>query len=1765
MSRLDVGPGTDPAEDDRSGLAEPGGPELAIIGMAGRFPGAPSVEALWELLVRGDEGISRFSEEELLAEGLPPELIRHPAYVPARGVIDDALLFDAGYFGMSATEARVTDPQHRLFLEVATEALEEAAIDPSRVHGAIGVMGGADVNSYALGQLLVWTHDLQSLLGNDKDYLATRVAFKLDLRGPAITVQTACSTSLVAVAVAAQSLLSYQCDVALAGGVGLAFPQRQGHVFQEGGILSPDGRCRSFDADGQGTVGADGCGVVVLKRLADALADGDPIRAVIRGIALNNDGAAKIGFTAPSAQGQAEVIAMAQAMAGVSPEDIGYVECHGTATQLGDPIELAALDQVFQAGTERRGFCPIGSVKSNLGHMNSAAGVGGLIKAALCLERATIPPSLHLRRPNPRIDWEGSCFFVNEQVRPWPAGPLPRRAAVSSFGVGGTNAHAVLEEAPPRPEGDPAQDPELLLLSAMDGVALGQLEERICAWLLANPEANLGEVAWTHQLGRRRLAVGKAVAISSAARVREALASAPALPVARPGSGRVAFLLPGQGAQHPGMMVDLHRREPAFREAFARCRDGLAGAFGEDPLALLEQAPAERLARTELTQPLLFALELSLARLYEARGIRPVALLGHSVGELVAACLAGVFSTEDGLQLVLARGRLVAAAPPGAMLAVSRSEAEALALAAQVDPELELAAVNGPEQSVLAGTHEQIGRLSDLLSEQGIGHQRLRTSHAFHSRLLDGVLPDYRQVLQRIRLSPPEIPMLSGVSGDWLRPEEATSPEYWVRQLRRPVRFGPGLARLLEDPELVLCEPGPGTSLGNLARRHPDIGGRAVIQGARPRADGPGRGDREVFVEALGRLALAGIEPDWEALHGGPRQRLRLPTYPFQRQRYWQGLGVQGAIGDTGSGLAGALKRASRPEQMLYSPAWLRQRAPGSSAAEPLRVIHDGDPLGRSLGEEHGQAIALADLPLDLAGWVGDPDAHLVLATLLAPADAPRRLQGGAHLLLRLLRAGARRITVLGRGLCEVEGVEPTSDEPVEGTVSPEGACLRGLVQVLAQEPGTARVRVVDVGLHPTSRALRAELLAGPDAPAFVALSGGWRYLPTPVPLREVAAVDPLPQGAIVLITGGLGQVGLALGLHLARRYRARLVLSSRVGLLARAEWEGWLATHAPNDPTSQRIRAIQQIEEAGGQVLAVAADVADPEALEQLQRRIAPHWGAFDAVVHAAGLAGHAAFRALADTGPEQLDGHLRAKLGGGRVLLAGLPPGTRIVFLSSISTVLGGVGLGAYSAANHAIEALALSSQGRAQAIAYDAWGKNALSATEGGALLDLALGLPQVPVILSSTVDLAARLVQVEQEGRRQLDLRNGPGAGTPIAGTRHPRPELKTPYLAPRNPTETQLAQLWAELFSLEEVGVQDSFFELGGDSLLAIQLGARLKERLGVEIPINELFEQPTIESLARTVLVRRAGAAALDDPLSLVERLSDDEVRAMLAALDAGTAPEDKRLVPERYHFEPGGPVDRGEVRRFYDSVSSQLDASPYRDHALFLNYGYLPNEAPSFSAVPLPAQLPGRNPIRLVCELVGDQQLAPHDRVLDVGCGRGGTVAVLRRYFQVGEITGLDLSPVAVAFCQRRHGDERTRFVQGDAHALPLADRSVDVVTNVESSHCYGELPPFFAEVARVLRPGGVFLYTDVLAASRLDEAVVAMEASGLHIEHRRDITANVLLSCDETSRMNARAFQAGNDEEMLERFLAVPDSALYQAMKAGEQRYVILRARRR
>jgi len=1328
--------------------------DIAIVGMACRVPGASSARELWANVRGKVESIRRYTDDELRAAGVADELLANPNYVRAGGPLDAMEMFDAGYFGFGPRDAAIMDPQHRHFLECCVEALEDAGAPPGRFAGAIGLFAGCGMGAYFAYNLLSRPELLADVglfllrhTGNDKDFLTTRVSYCLDLRGPSVAVQTACSTSLVAVHLACQSLLAMECDLALAGGVTIEQPHRHGYVFKENEILSPDGHCRAFAAESKGTVLTSGLGVVALRRLSDALRDGDPIRAVIKATAINNDGSGKVGYLAPSVDGHAAVVAEALALAGVEPDSIGLFEAHGTGTQVGDPIELAAITQAYRKRTEARGFCALGSLKTNIGHLDTAAGVAGLIKVASALEHRELPPSLHFERPNPIIDFASSPFFVNTEVRPWKQGAGPRRAAISSLGVGGTNAHAILEEAPARQPTAPAEPWQLLLFSGKSGKSADGNVERLRQHLAAQQDTNLADVAFTLLHGRQAHSHRRAVAVRDGAHALEVLASKDArvlaAGVAREAPPGVVFMFPGGGAQYPDMARGLYARYPAYRSALDQCLDLLRPMLGEDLRGLLfparEQhtAAAERMQVAALALPVLFATEYALAQLWLSFGVEPVAMTGHSLGEYTAACLAEVMSLPDALALVVLRSRLQSSVPAGSILSVPLPEAEVKALLGE---ELSLAAVNAAELCAVSGPEHAVAALEAVLTARDVEARRLKISVAAHSAMLDPILDEFRAGVRKMKLRPPTRRFVSNLTGTWAEAHEVTSPEYWVRHLRHTVRFADGMATLMADKDRVFVEVGPGTTLCSLARMQraklPTHDVVACLRHPQEAAD-----DVQFLLTALGRLWCAGRDPDWSRVFGeGARRKLSLPTYAFDHQRYWIEPGARGVAGLERDS---SLTRIRDLADWFVRPSWRPAALPPAAVPARQRFVllldedGPGEALAQALGAGGHDVVRVQRGPAfaALGRWRyalnpaerGDYDAlleelasidfraghfvHLWLARGRRSSDDPAKALEesevlGFFALLSLAQALAQadpdanlRLTVV------TEGAQRVFDEPLD---HPEHATVLGPVRVVPRELAQVQTQWVDVQLPQqrfkrrfdprpeAARALVAQVageLAGSGTDQVVALRPLGRFVQHLEPVTVPEASPPLPvrAGGAYVVTGGLGGLGLACALHLARQARIGLALLSRTGLPPRAEWAGYRQQNA-DDGVARTLRAIEALEATGARVLVLRADVGDPEQVEQAIAEARAALGPIRGLLHGAGVIADAL---LPLKRPESAARVLLPKVRGTLNLERALAdePLDFFVTFSSTSVVLGLPGQVDYVAANAFLDAFAAS----------------------------------------------------------------------------------------------------------------------------------------------------------------------------------------------------------------------------------------------------------------------------------------------------------------------------------------------------------------------------------------------------------------------------------------------------------------------------------------
>ena len=1347
--------------------------DIAIVGMAVNVPGAQNVAAYWDNLRSGVSSIRKLTEAELLAAGETPEKIARKNYVRAAADLQGFETFDAEFFGFSPKDAAILDPQHRKFLEVAWEAMEQAGHVPENVGGPIGVYAGCGMGSYFYFNICSnpdLVDDVGMFLlrhtGNDKDFLSTRVSHVFDLKGPSINLQTACSTSLVAIHYAAAALRAGEVDMALAGGVTIELPQGRGYEFKENEILSPDGECHAFDHRAQGTVFGSGAGCIALKRLSDAQADGDHIWAVIKGSAINNDGAAKAGYLAPSVDGQAAAIALALGASGVPADQIEMVECHGTGTYLGDPIEVAALSEAYGAQTDKVDYARIGSVKTNIGHLDTAAGVAGLVKASLALHHGAMPPSLGYEAPNPAIDFEGSPFSVNAELTPWPRRATPRHAAINALGVGGTNAHAILSEAPLQAASEESDFPfHILCLSGRSKAALDANTTAISAHLRNNPDQDLADISHTLKNGRRGFERRRIVVAETNAEAavlldgndnrrvftHEVLGVDP----------EVVFMFPGGGAQYPDMARDLYETEPSFAEAMDRGLEYLAPQLDYDIRALWlpegdKDAAAETLKKPSIQLPLIAIVEYALAQLWISWGVKPAAMVGHSMGENVAACLAGVMSFESLIDLVLLRGRLFDTVPAGGMLSVPLSLA---AIKPYLSYDLDIASVNGPELTAISGPDAALKELAARLAKDEIESQRIAIDIAAHSRMLDPILDDYREFLVKLDLQTPKMAFMSNRTGQPITAAQATDPEYWVEQLRNTVHFADCIETLSADGPRVYLEVGPGKALSSLAQMCTNVKPAQVLSSLRhPDQD---IADDIYFFGIIGRLWACGVEADWDQIWGEARRnRVLLPTYQFQRSSYFIEAGTQavaaaspevtrmddiadwGAVpswraqyADVDADLQAAVAGAASENWLIFADQHgfaLPVIAQLLAAGATVNVIEAGDSFadmgeGRyTLAPEQGRTGY--DALMTALGEAGQMPTRIAHFWGLTQDDSHRP---GGSFYDRMMEQGFYSLLWLGQALAEREDAPAThltvftngaAQIAAEGLAYPEKAMISGPAGVIPHEVMGLTVSTVDVGLPqaPVAKGMFAradapmgditdvlleDVLAAP-ANTVAAVRDGRRYV-RGIRTQRLGQVETpnITRGGTYLITGGFGGIGQTIAADLMSKHGAHVVLLSRTALPAREAWLRVLETTHAAHATARRIRAVQRLEALSGSIEVVTADVINVaqmrKAIDGLRAR-----GPIAGVIHAAGALDDAP---LLGKTQAQVDAVLAPKVQGLRVLDQLLPDGSvdLMVLFASTSTATRAAGQVDYVAANDYLNAFAQSRSGGATRVVALNWG--------------------------------------------------------------------------------------------------------------------------------------------------------------------------------------------------------------------------------------------------------------------------------------------------------------------------------------------------------------------------------------------------------------------------------------------------------------------------
>lgn len=1487
--------------------------DIAVIGLSCRFPGADNVETFWSNLVQGVESISRFSKEELRAEGCSEELLENPQYVNARGILNDLDKFDANFFGLNPRDARITDPQHKLFMESVWQALESAGYVPEKTKDIIGIYASMADSSYLKNNLYNNNEFLQNVdwfqtrIATSITTLSTQVSYRLNLTGPSINVATACSSALVAISTACQELIDYNCDIAIAGAVAIYVPQKSGYLYQEGGIESPDGHCRAYDANANGTVFSNGIGVTILKRLEDAVRDGDFIYGVIKGWNVNNDGGDKVGFTAPSVNGQAKCIAGALAFADVTPDSIQYIEGHGTGTTLGDAVELMSLAKVFGAQTSNKQFCAIGSVKTNIGHTDIAAGMASFIKTVLSLNTKMIPATLNYSTPNAKIDFVNTPFFVNSELRKWDFGTMPRRAGINASGIGGTNAFLVLEEYE-RPKSEGFSRPyQLLLLSAKTETALEQQTKGLIRDLEKIQTMNeLADIAFTLQVGRADFKYRKALFCSSPGDALHKLANDTSEDIYSRNyegamSPNIVFMFSGQGTQYIGMGKILYNTELEFARLVDDCCKELDSTIKEKVYAFITGTlPETEVTNTLILQPALFVLEYALANFWIYLGVYPQAMIGHSLGEYVAACIGGVMSFEDAIKLVCLRAKLMASTVPGMMLSVERQVELVLPFLDKTS--LSIAAINTPNSCVISGDPIAICELEQKFKELDIHTLRIKVAHGFHSKLMEPILKDFRSALEQIELNPSKIPFVSNLTGNWIRNEEVSTPQYWIDHLRHTVKFSQGLQTLMSQGYEVFMEIGPGRTLSQLVRMHIKEHADICVQNTLPSFQAAVF-DQEHFLRTIIQLWVYGVKIDWKNFYKNEkRSRVPLGTYPFEKNVYWVKNDETGKL----------LTKPQPFSKWFYEPSWERSSL---SSSEVLKesFVHEycwiifcdnlglGENLYKILSNNGQKCIKVKSGAvfkclssseyiirpshkedfLNLMQAIMETNGTLPLNVLnlfsLTPLHDPKQLDlsevqtitdlsfySVVFLTQALIQSARNNINMLiiGNEIFSVIGTE---------NIYPAKATAIGPARVVPLENSGINIRVLDILLSDylndeglcnriILETLNTDTGLSENAIAF---RGGfrWKQIFKPINLEKTSKMR-IKAGGLYLLLGGIGGIGLTIAKYIAKSVKnPKIVLTSRSGFLEEEKWGGWLQQYGKLNEISKKILQLNELKDLGAEITILKVNT---ESLEQMTivinnlKKIAPISG----VLHAAGISGNVALT-LQKT-EDSLQEVLASKVQGAYILtyLLRNEPLDFFIFCSSISAILGILGRVEYAAANACLDAFVYANTSIVpyvfKSINWNLWrevgmaaeilnpkdnsllNSNSISSAEGSDIFAKVLNSDYRQVIVSTLDMTAADLYsQFKSQSTNFLPAQN----------------TLKNSQVSHSdNNIEATLLKIWQDLLGIDNISTVDDFYEVGGNSLAMLHLLAQIERKFDVKINLRLLQELTTIKEFAKKLM-----------------------------------------------------------------------------------------------------------------------------------------------------------------------------------------------------------------------------------------------------------------------------------------------------------------------
>ncbi len=1499
------------------------GLEIAVIGMAVRFPGAKNYREYWENLLKGEESISFFSDEELQETGIPLDLINNPNYVKANGYLKNHDMFDSSFFCYSPSDAEILDPQIRIAHETVYEALEDSGINPYQYKGSIGLILGCA--SSIEWQSAANNYDQNNLINllNKSKFFATRISHKLNLKGPSYGVQTACSSSLVAVHQACQSIILGESDICLAGGVSVNMLRKEGYLFQEGMIKSADGHCKPFDNVGDGIVAGDGVGIVVLKTLEDAIKDNDHIYAVIKGSGINNDGNRRIDYTAPSVKGQADLIRSVHYLAETPSETITYVETHGTGTKLGDPIEIEALKLAFD--TEKKNFCAIGSVKGNVGHLDNASGIAGFIKTVLSLYHQKIPASINCNKTNENIDFEGSPFFLNTKLKEWLTDNGPLRAGVSSLGIGGTNAHVVLEEAKLIHEISPKLECNVIILSAKSKEALKRSKQNLLEYLRCNQDVNISDVAYTLQVGRAGFNFRDIIVCSEIDDAIESLAkSVEKSSFSTSESINPVFMFPGQGCQYVNMAKELYDKNKYFREQFGACITFIKKTKGIDLLKFIfpdseNDVPETEINQACIAQPLIFSVDYSIAKFLIQLGIKPKAMIGHSLGEYVAACIAGVFSLEDALSLVFERGQLMRKCPKGEMLSIMLPEKKIIELIKNT--KLSIAAANAIDLNVVSGNFDEIKSLKTKLDKLKARYVQLPASHANHSEMMEPVMDEFAALFKNISLNKPNIPFVSNLDGKWIDEEKVITAEYWVTHLRHTVRFFDGMDTLLMQEKLLCIEVGPGNTLCTFLRQH------SRYNEARPKVLNTIRqiqektSDIQYLFKSIGKTWCYGVDILWESMYSqeNKQNRLSLPTYPFEQIKYSRVLaGVNNEVSSLNKTQQNEKKQAI--DDWFYVPSWKRSELPRQESCTTLsfsymvfidqigianEIISELEKQGhRAITVETGKKYnQISDFRYEIRARKKEdyktlfdnlreqrqlPNKILHLWGVSNPLNEKDELgydkvelaqELGYYSLINLVQT----YNCLNTNLSIDMYVITNNMQDVIGNdlLNPEKSTVLGPIKVIPREYPNIKCKSIDIEINGTksnlSKYILLEINDNNNEEDIVAYRNNYRWLPSFEKekfIKKQGVSDKLKKEGVYLITGGMGGIGLVLAEYLAEELKAKLVLCGRSEFPEKAEWDKWIQEHSLEDSVSCKIEKIKQIELKGGEILICKGDVANEAEMQEVVEKGERFFGKINGVIHAAGTA-DGRMIALRDTA--QSESVFASKIRG-TLVLNNIFKDKELDFLiycSSLNSIIPAIGLVGYCAANIFLDRVSKIYCSKKDyfvtSINWDTWqsvGMAVKSAKELEKILIWNLSAAILPeegrdvfnrILNSQIPQVIVSTVPLKTRMKSPLDysvLNKIFNDNATEDSVLKTRPELTTEYAYPENDIEKRILKIWQKIFRYASIGIDDDFYELGGHSLIAMSLSSILTKELEVDVSIQEILGNTTIRGMANNYYLK---------------------------------------------------------------------------------------------------------------------------------------------------------------------------------------------------------------------------------------------------------------------------------------------------------------------